>query len=109
MEITMHYKTIVLELLKERPKIHRQLRRKRMLLQTVERYAKELRATHETWKDRLFQARPGSDPSQIVAEALEIALKELEGCLPSGDLPNQAEPLFLETELPVVRGRKTTE
>ena len=39
----MQYKTIVLELLQQRPEIHDQLRSQRMLLPTMEHYASELK------------------------------------------------------------------
>ena len=61
----MQYKTIVLELLKERTELHEQLRLTRRLLPTMETCARELKASHETWKETLAQAKPGSDPSQI--------------------------------------------
>jgi len=83
--------TIILELLKQRPEIHNQLRSNRMLLSTVERYARELKANHETWKESLSQAKPGSDESQIASEALEFALKELEDRLPSTTIMNRDE------------------
>ena len=92
----MHYKTIVLELIEQRPEMHEQLRKQRKLLETVELYAKELKASHEAWKDQLSQTRPGSDPSQIASEALELALKELEDSLPAMSPPDASEPLSLE-------------
>jgi hypothetical protein len=70
----MHYKTIVLGLIEERPEIHEKLRRTRTLLPTLELYAKKLKTSHEAWKEHLFKERPASDPSQIASEALEIAL-----------------------------------
>ena len=79
----MQYKTIVLELLKERPELHEQLRLTRRLLPTLETCSKELKASHETWKQTLAQANPASDPSQIASEAMELAIKELEDRLPS--------------------------
>ena len=85
----MHYKTMVLALLQERPETHNQLRSNRTLLSTVERHARELKANHETWKERLSKVRPGSDESQIASEALEFALKELEDCFPSSTTVNQ--------------------
>ena len=102
----MHYKTIVLELLQQYPEIHDQLRSKRMLLPTMERHARQLKARHEVWKDRLSQARPGSDPSQIASEALEIALKELTDFLHSGLSPEDSEPLSLEGAMAFIRGRR---
>ena len=79
----MQYKTIVLELLKERPELHEQLRLTRRLLPTLETCAKELKVSHETWKQTLVRANPASDPSQIASEAMELAIKELEDRLPN--------------------------
>ena len=63
----MQYKTIVLELLKERKELHEQLRLTRRLLPTMETCARELKASHEHWKETLATANPGSDPSQIAS------------------------------------------
>ena len=101
----MQYKTIVLELLKQRPELHNQLRSNRMLLPTLERYARELKANHETWKDRLSQAKPGSDQSQIASEALEVALNELEGFLDSAFPPEGGKPPSLEEAMAFIRRR----
>jgi hypothetical protein len=105
MEANMQYKTIVLGLLKERPEIHRKLRRSRTLLPTLNRYARELKANHERWKERLSQAKPGSSQTQIASEALEIALKELEDSLPATSSPNQSKPLTLKAAMTFIRGR----
>jgi hypothetical protein len=83
METTMQYKTIIHELLQQRPQMHEQLRKHRKLLPALELYARELKDSHEAWKELLSQLRPDSDRSQLSSEALEIALKELEGRLPS--------------------------
>ena len=79
----MHYKTIVHELLMSHKKLHNQLRKKRLLLAALNRYAAELKTRHEALKDDLSKRKPGSDPSQIASEALEIALKELGDSLAS--------------------------
>jgi len=47
----MQYKTIILQLLQQRPQMHEQLRQERKLLPTLEIYAKELKASHEDWKE----------------------------------------------------------
>ena len=99
----MLYKTMVLGLLEERPQLHDQLRAQRLLLATVEQHAQLLKAGHETWKEQLAQARPGSDPGQIVGEALEIALKELEDSLPSASPPDDSEPLSLDAAMAYLR------
>ena len=73
----MHYKTIIFELLQQRPQMHAQLRKYRILLPALEVYATELRNSHLAWKDMLAEDWPGKDPSQIESEALELALMEL--------------------------------
>ena len=77
----MMYKTIVLELLQQDPELHDRLRQHRLLLPALDLYSRGLKAHHEAWKVNLSRARPGSDPIQIASEAMEIALKELEGAL----------------------------
>ena len=98
----MQYKTIVLELLKERTQLHEQLRLTRRLLPTLETCASELKASHESWMETLSQAKPDSDPSQIASEALEMALKELEERLPSGS-PDDSKPLSLDEAMAFIR------
>lgn len=88
----MKYKTIVLELLQQRTELHEQLRLTRRLRPTMEALATDLRELHLSWTETLSAARPGSDPSQISSEAMELALKGLEDRLPSvsqerGELP----------------------
>ena len=99
----MQYKTIILELLQHRPQIHDQLRKDRKLLPTVELYARELKTSHEAWKQTLAQERPGSDRSQIAFEALEMALKEMEDRLPSESLRSETETLSLDAAMAFIR------
>jgi len=99
----MQYKTIILELLEQRPQIYDQLRKQRKLLTTVEMYARELKTRHEAWKETLDQAQPGSDQSQIAFEALEMALKDLEDRLPSESLPKDNETLSLDAAMAFIR------
>ena len=68
----MQYKTIVHELLLARTELHEQLRLTRRLKPTLETCARELKASHEAWKERLSQEKPESDPSQVASEALEM-------------------------------------
>lgn len=84
----MQYMSIIHELLQQRPRIREQLRKSRKLLPTVERYARELKASHDAWKQMLVQLRPGSNKSQIASEAMELALKEMEDRLPSASSPD---------------------
>jgi len=95
-ETTMQYKTIILELLDQRPKMREELRQSRKLLPTLEFYASELRDSHEDWKDRLLQAKPESDPGQIASAAMELALKDLEDRLPSESNQGESEALSLD-------------
>jgi hypothetical protein len=101
----MQYKTIVLELLQQHPEIHQHLLSRRTLLATMELYARELKTSHEAWKARLCQAMPGSNPSQIASEALEIALWELEEILQSEFLSDDSEPLPLGGAMAFIRGQ----
>jgi hypothetical protein len=98
----MHYKTIVLELLRERTELHEQLRLTRRLLPTLEACSQELRASHMSWMETLATANPGSDPIQIESEAMELAIKELEDRLPSASKVDEAEPLSLDKAMAFV-------
>jgi hypothetical protein len=99
----MQYKTIVLELLKERTELHEQLRLRRRLMPTLEAYSHELKAGHEAWKERLSEARPGSEPSQISSEAMEMAIQDLVDRLPSVSPQDGADPLSLDQAMAFVR------
>ncbi len=99
----MQYQTIILELLQQRPALHEQLKEKRTMLQTMERYANQLKTSHAAWKEQLSQARPNSDPSQIGSEALEIALQEMADYLDSQLLSDQNEPLSLDGAMAFIR------
>ena len=80
-----------------------ELRKDRKLLPTVEMYARELKTSHEAWKETLGQERPGSDLSQIAFEALEMALKDLEDRLPSESLRSDNETLSLDAAMAFIR------
>ncbi|HXE54442.1 MAG TPA: hypothetical protein VN541_15585 [Tepidisphaeraceae bacterium] len=99
----MQYKTIVLELLRDRKDLHEQLRLTRRLLPTLETCSLELKASHETWKETLTKANPGSDPIQISSEAMELALAELEDRLPSVSPVDDQEPLSLDQAMAYVQ------
>ena len=101
----MQYKTIILELLRQRPVMHEQLRKNRKLLPAMEFYAKELKSSHEAWKETLSQEKPEIDQSQIASEALEMALKEMEDRLPSASQMDGMEPLSLDEAMAFIRSR----
>jgi hypothetical protein len=95
------YKTIVLELLQDRPILHEQLRQSRTMLESLNHLAMALRACHNYWMNQLAAARPGSDPMQISSEALEMALQELQESLPPGSSPSEetTEALSLDAAM----------
>ena len=99
----MQYKTIVLEILQQRPQMHDRLRQDRMLLSVMERYAQELKESHEALQALLEQARPGSNPSQIASEALEMALAELEDRMPVAFPQSGQESLSLDEAMAFLR------
>jgi hypothetical protein len=102
-EVPMHYKTIILELLQQRPLIYDQFLKQRTLLPALEAHAQELKTIHEAWRDRLWQTRPDSDPSQVASEALELALKEMEDRLPSAPPPDDSEAMSLDAAMTLIR------
>ncbi len=79
----MQYKTIVLELLRQRTGVARTATADAQAPADTGNLLTELKASHETWKQTLATANPGSDPSQIASEAMELAIKELEDRLPT--------------------------
>jgi hypothetical protein len=99
----MQYKTIILELLQQRQEMHHQLQKERKLLTTLESYARELKTSHEAWKETLGQQRPGSNQEQIASEALEMALKDLEDRLPPASQHSDSEALSLDAAMASIR------
>ncbi len=99
----MHYKTIVLEFIQEHPTLHDRLRASRTLLSTVNLQAAALKRYHETWMDRLTQAKPDSDPGKIASQALELALEDLRENLPSESPPSGEEPFSLDAAMAFLR------
>ena len=96
----MQYKTIVLDLLKERKELHEQLRLTRRLLPTMESLAKDLKARHDHRKETL--ATTESDPIRNSSEAMEMALSELEDRLPSVHPQPDEEALSLDQAMAFV-------
>jgi hypothetical protein len=105
----MQYKTIVLDLLKERKEIHEQLRLTRRLLPTMETCAHELKARHEYWKESLAAANPDTAPVQIASEAMELALTELQTRLPSVQPQNDGQALSLDQAMAFVLSHSSRE
>ena len=101
----MQYKTIIYELMQQRPQMQERLRKERKLLTTLEIYARELKQSHEDWKVVLASANPGSDPNQIASEALEMALKELEDRLPTESPQDDQEAISLDQAMAYILGR----
>jgi len=104
----MHYKTIVLEFIQEQPRLHDRLRHSRTLLSTVDLQAAALKRYHETWMDRLTQAKPDSDPCQVASQALELALEDLRENLPSESPPSGEEPFSLDAAMAFLRRHTPT-
>ena len=93
--MTPNYKTIVLNLLRQYP-IHNNLKRKKILLRTVENSAQELKAIHGARMTQLLQERPGTDQSQVASETLELAMSDWKASLPAGWIPVGSQPLTLD-------------
>ena len=102
----MHYKTIVLELLQQHPELHRELVSSKTLLPTLDRYAADLKARHESWTRTLSRERPESAPTQIESEALELALQELRDALPAASTLNDNSPEILSLDAAMAHIRR---
>ena len=103
-----NYKTIALELIQEQPELYERLRSSKRLLPAMDAYAIDLKASHQLWKEAIARQRPGSDPSQIAAEALELAIQELQHRLSSACPADVAEPLSLDAAMEFLRRHSPT-
>ncbi len=99
----MIYKTIVMEILQDRPQMYERLRRQRILLPELERYSLRLKESHEAWKKQLASLKPGSAPAQIASEARELAVEDLMRALPCEQSQNDDEPLSLDGAMMFIR------
>jgi hypothetical protein len=99
----MQYKTITLELLQENPALYERLRSSKRLLPAMDAYAIDLKTSHDQWKEAIAQANPGSDPSQIAAEALELAIEDLRHRLPCEYPNDEASALSLDKAMNTIR------
>jgi hypothetical protein len=82
----MQYKTIIHELLPQYPTLYERLRQNRQMLAALDQYALSLKTRHQAWINELAVNRPGSHPTQLSSEALELALEETQA-----DLQNASE------------------
>ena len=98
----MLYKTIVLGLMERNRQLYKQLRRSRKLLSALDLYSSELKTSHEAWKERLSQAKPGSEENQIASEAMEMAVLELEDRLRS-ESPDEDDSMTLDGAMAYIR------
>lgn len=96
----MHYKTIALELIRDQPDLYEELRVAKMLLTVMDVYAIELKAGHEAWRKAIASRRPDGAPSQVAAEALELAIRDLRDRLPSASPRDEVEPADPEAATP---------
>jgi hypothetical protein len=78
----MHYKTIMLELLRQYPVLRCDLRNGRQWLTALDRYPSGMKDRHTYWIDVLSQQRSQSAPEQFASAALEIAVQEVRDSLP---------------------------
>lgn len=100
----MQYKTMVLELLRQRPEAYDQLQRRRILLQVLNLCASDLKGRHEVWKAQLALAKLGASKAQLASEALEMALKEIESRLPSSLPLNEGDQISLDQVMAYIWG-----
>ncbi len=95
----MQYKTITLELIQDLPDLYERFRSTKRLLPAMDAYATDLKAGHEAWKEAIRRRRPGSDPSQVASEALELAIRDLQDRLHSASPRDEAESTPLDVTM----------
>lgn len=103
----MQYKTIVLEMIEQRPQMHEKLKRERKLLTTMESIARELKASHEAISRDLASEQPDMNASLISLQALELACKELEDRMPPVNPKDDTESLSLDQIMAPLAGRSS--
>lgn len=79
----MQYKTIVLELLQQRPLACERLKKQRMMLEAVETFSSILKLNHEAIIQEMLEADSAANLVQVTQAAFEIAVNHLEEVLPS--------------------------
>jgi uncharacterized protein (DUF3084 family) len=99
----MHYKTLLLELIRQNPELHSRLKQSSTLAATLDQYAQELKQIHEALQADLSQLRPQHDPIQLRGEALELALKEMESRFAFESAADEANPLSLDDAMAFLR------
>jgi hypothetical protein len=97
------YKTIALELIRDRPELYERLRSSKRLLPSMDAYAIDLKARHDHWKDRLGRSNPAGDPVRTASEALELAVDEIRSRLVSASQANDAAPPSLDAAMGSLR------
>ena len=73
----MQYKTIILQLIEDRPSLHHKLASSDTLLSTLNRLAAEFRSLHLELSDQLSRQHPELAAAQVRAQALEYAVPAL--------------------------------
>lgn len=99
----MKYKTIALELLQQDLELYRRLKASRTLLLALDQCSAALKASHESWMDRIARQRPGSEGNQVSGEALECALLEIQALLPTASEATGEEPPSLDAVMAFLR------
>jgi hypothetical protein len=97
----MLYKTMVLEMIQQRPTLYDQLRSERKLRQAVESYASELSRRHAAWEELIRSTPLAASPGQIASAALELALEDLERML--SENTSSPEELSLDAAMAYLR------
>jgi len=99
----MPYKTIILELLQQRPRLHDQLRSRRELLTVTESYAQMLKTRHEAWTQKLSESKPQMDPASRSSAAMEIALLDVVTRLQAAYPPEEQQQPSLDAVMAYIR------
>ncbi len=99
----MLYKTIVLELIQDRPELCARLRSEKLMLRTVESLALTLKTSQQAWQEQLVTTMRGDSEKLIGSRAMELAIRDMIESLPSEPSRNGDEAISLDALIQSVR------
>lgn len=102
----MQYKTMVLELIENRPSLHQQLASNDSLLSTMNHLAEELRTSHLDHLMLLHQTESNAPSIPLKHEAMEIAIAEIEKALDMMT-PTSGELLSIDEAIAFIKHKAT--
>lgn len=99
----MQYRTIIHELMRQRPSLYEELSSSNTLTSTLTQAASKLRDNHLRLVEQLRQEQPEAAEMQLKNVALEIAIEEFRQDLPIESRPVDPDPFPLDAAMAFIR------